>query len=87
MGKIVGFIDGIIYPEPATGKVHGVGQCFYVMPEYRKTNVGVRLYRAILKIAKEYKVSIIEFTTFNKDFWLKKGYTEIKTTIVRELCL
>jgi GNAT superfamily N-acetyltransferase len=72
-GRIIGFLDGFIYPNPLTGAIHGVGQHFYVLPEYRKTPVAARLYREALKKAKAKGSKIIEFLT-DATTWQRKGY-------------
>ncbi len=84
-GEIVGFMDGLAFPEPSTGKLHGVAQHFYILPKYRKSNVALKLYRYVLRLAQERKVEIFEFFCFsdNKDFWSKKGYKEIRTMMRR----
>ena len=84
---IIGFVDGFIFPEPATGKAHGVAQHFFILPEYRKTNIAQRLYLQILKLAKQKKASCVEFFCFsdNKEFWLKKNYKEMRIMMRKEL--
>jgi ribosomal protein S18 acetylase RimI-like enzyme len=83
--KIIGFIDGIIYSEPSTGKIHGIAQNFYVLPEYRQTNTSSKLYRYILKIGKQKGVQIVEFFCSNPEYWAKKGYKDAKVMLRREL--
>lgn len=74
--KIIGFIDGMMFPEPSTGKVHGTGQHFYILPEYRKTMVAAKLYRQIISIAIKKGIDAVEFFCFPESikFWKKRGY-------------
>lgn len=76
-GRIVGFIDGFAFPEPSTGKIHGVGQHMYVSPEYRSTSAARKLYKKGIQIARRlFNVQVREFycTPENRPFWEKKGY-------------
>lgn len=50
-GRLLGFLDFFLYPEPSTGKVHMVGQHFWVEPEMRSNCVSGKLYRTALKSA------------------------------------
>lgn len=86
-GRIVGFLDGFIFPEPSTGKLHGVGQHFYVLPEYRGTSAAGLLYRHLLKTARESGCQVIELFCFDreKSFWLKKGYKPVRSMVRREI--
>jgi GNAT superfamily N-acetyltransferase len=75
-GKPVGFGDFIVYPEPATGKLHSKGMTFYVLPEYRKTKAGHKIYSLWRRTAKNMGVSemILECTESNVDMWSKAGF-------------
>ena len=75
-GKIVGFIDGLAFPEPSTGMMHGVGQHMYISPEYRNTSVALKIYRRIMQVARHFKVKNWEFfcAADNTELWTKKGY-------------
>ena len=91
-GRIVGFLDGFLYPEPSTGKLHAVGQHFYVLPEYRKTSVSARLYREAIRVARAAEASVLEFFCFPEEqpFWASKGYTATRMMMRRPgggLCL
>mgnify|MGYP001595870825 CR=1 FL=1 len=87
-GNMIGFIDGFIYPEPATGQVHAVGQHFYVKPGYRKTSAPARLYREALRCAKDKGSQAIEFFCFPEEqsFWEKKSYKPVRMMMRRRLC-
>lgn len=84
-GLIVGFIDGFVYPEPSTGMTHLVGQHFYLLPEYRKSGLGGRLYRTLMKIGKEKGAQKQEFFCFcaDQNRWAKKGFQPIRTMMRR----
>lgn len=84
-GIIIGFIDGLVYPEPATGRMHGVGQHLYVIPAMRNTSVASRLYRRAMKEASKKSIDIVEFFCFDSEqqMWAKKGYRPVRTLMRR----
>jgi GNAT superfamily N-acetyltransferase len=86
-GKIVGFVDGMIFHEPSTDKKHGVGQHFYVIPKYRKTRVAAKLYEEIVSVAVLADVDILEFFCFQEDleFWGRRGYGLVRCLVRREV--
>jgi len=86
-GRIVGFIDGILYPEPATGLLHAVGQHFYVLPGYRRTSIAGRLYKAAMKAARSEDVDNIEMFCFNRaqTFWSKRGFSSVRSLMRRRV--
>ena len=73
--KIVGFVDGLVTPEPASGKIHGVGQHFFIVPEYRGM-LGGELYREIVSLALKKGAEVLEFFCFPEEltFWQRHGY-------------
>lgn len=83
--RIIGFIDYFIYPEPATGMLHGVGQHFYVTPEHRGSNIASRLYRKTLTVMKKKSVDVMELFCFDseKDMWQRKGFMPRRTLMRR----
>lgn len=85
-GKIVGFIDAMFYPEPQDGKIHGMAQGFFILPEYRGTKAGPELYRHIYKIGHRMKVQVATFFCSDPDYWIKKGYVEQKALLRRNIC-
>ena len=82
-GEIVGFIDGFIFMEPSTGKVHGIGQHFYVLPGHRKMFIGAELYREIVSLAVEKDAEVLEFFCFPEDlpFWRRHGYSPARVMV------
>lgn len=89
-GFLKGFIDGILYPEPATGKLHGVGQHMYVRPGYRRSITAPRMYRKLIKALRENGATVLELFCFNeeKTLWEKKGYKPLRQLMRREVkCL
>ena len=86
-GAIVGFIDGLIFPEPSTGKIHGVGKHFFVLPEHRKSTIAGRLYVDIVGIALKSGAEVLEFFCFPKgiNFWEKRGYGLSQCMMQREV--
>lgn len=75
-GRILGFIDYLISPEPATSKIHAIGQCLYIRPEYRQTNAAGRLWKIVLKDLKKRGVQVLETICADqqKSFWEKRGF-------------
>jgi len=74
-GRVIGFIDYLIFCEPATGKIHATGQHFYVKPEYRKGNIGKMLYLQVLRTIKRLGIKVIDlFCDPNDTQWRKCGY-------------
>ncbi len=81
-GKIVGFLDYFIFPEPSTGKIHAVGQHFYVKPEYRRTRVAWHLYQSAFMAAKQ-RAENIDLFCFPEEekFWKKRGFKPIRLSM------
>ena len=86
-GELVGFIDGFVFPEPSTGKVHGVGQHFYILPEHRQSTIAGRLYVDIVGIALRSGAEVLEFFCFPEGipFWSKRGFTTARIMMRREV--
>jgi GNAT superfamily N-acetyltransferase len=84
-GKIVGFIDFFIFPEPSTGKIHGVGQHFYVSPEYRGNCISGQLYKKTVDTMKKVGCQALELFCMDneKRIWTKKGYKPVRTMVRR----
>jgi GNAT superfamily N-acetyltransferase len=83
-GKLCGFMDFFIFPEPATGTRHCVGQHFYVLPEYRNTSLPGNLYREFFGGAKYFKCKNLEICCFENElsFW-KKHKFNVKRLMLR----
>lgn len=86
-GKIVGFLDWFLFPEPSTGLVHAVGQHYYVMPEYRGTTVAGRLYRQTVAEAVKKGAKVFELFTFEsqKPMWIDLGFNPLRTLMRKEV--
>jgi GNAT superfamily N-acetyltransferase len=86
-GKIVGFLDFFLFPEPLTGKLHMVGQHFFVLPEHRNNAVSGKIYRESLKFGKASGAKVAELFCFDneKDMWMKKGYKPVRSMVRRTL--
>lgn len=84
-GKIVGFIDYFIFPEPATSKLHCVGQHFYVLPEYRRAVISGKLWKLAIQQSKKLGAQVHELFCFEseKPFWQKHGFV-LKRCLVRK---
>jgi len=75
-GLIVGYIDFMIFPEPATSTLNGIGQTFYVLSKYRGNGISGKLWKvAIDKLKKNY-VENMEILCADKQrpFWEKRGF-------------
>jgi hypothetical protein len=72
----VGFGDFYFNDEPATGKLHSVGQHFYILPVYRKGQAGHMIYKLWKKTAKNLGAEILELraTESNEDMWNRAGF-------------
>ncbi len=85
--KIAGFMDYFIFPEPSTGKIHGVGQHLFILPEHRKSHVIRKLYKTAIKGAISRGAESLEFMCFMADLkkWEKKGYSPARVMMRREV--
>jgi GNAT superfamily N-acetyltransferase len=74
--SIVGFIDGLTFHAPETDKIHGIGQHFYILPEFRKTWVAALLYIRIVSIAVERGAIALDLHCGPKElkFWNRHGF-------------
>ena len=86
-GRIVGFLDFFLFPEPSDGKLHGVGQHFYVIPEYRGNCVSGKLYKNTIRTMKERGCAVRELCCFEneKQGWIKKGYEPLRSIVRRDI--
>ncbi len=77
-GRIRGFVDYFLFMEPSTDKLHGCGQHFYVLPEFRKTKIAWELYHSAITDMDTRGVQIRELMCFKKEipFWKKRGFSE-----------
>jgi len=84
-GVLKGFIDGMLFPEPSTGKIHGVGQHMYVRPNYRNTFIAARLYKKLVRALQDNGATILELFCFDneKPLWEKKGYKPLRQLMRR----
>lgn len=85
--KLAGFLDLFLYPEPSTGKVHAVGQHFYLGPEYRSGKTAWRLYDEAVGYAVSKKAQVMELFCFDgeKAMWARKGYVPLRTLMRKEI--
>jgi len=85
--KIIGFIDWFLYPEPSTGKVHAVGQHFYVAPEARRGKTAWALYAAAEGVVEMSAAKVMELFCFEKEqpMWAKRGYRPLRTLMRKEM--
>jgi len=85
-GKILGFIDFFLFPEPATSKIHAIGQHFYVLKEYRHTGVSSKLWKRAIKNAKKNGAQLFELFCFEKEkkFWEHHGFLPKRILVRKE---
>ena len=83
-GRLIGFIDYFLFPEPATSKVHCIGQHFYILPEHRKSKVAGNLWRTAIKASKAQGAQVHELFCFEKEveFWNKRKF-HVKRLLLR----
>lgn len=83
-GKIVGFIDYFLFPEPATSNIHCVGQHFFVLLEHRKKGIAEKLWKKAVSSAKIDGATVFELFCFEKEleFWKRHKFS-LKRCLVR----
>jgi GNAT superfamily N-acetyltransferase len=86
-GKIVGFLDWFLFPEPSTGQVHAVGQHLFLEDAYRGVGFGRELYERALAWAKKHEIKSIDMFCFDneKPMWLRRGFTPLRTLLRKEV--
>lgn len=86
-GRIHGFIDYFLWPEPSTNKLHAVGQHFYMLPEFRKGKAAWELYRAATGDAISRGAKVLELFCFENELpkWERKGYQKTRFLVRREV--
>lgn len=84
-GKIIGFCDGLLFNDPLSGKRTGMGQHFYVLPEYRETTIAENLYRDCDSKLIEMGAETIELQCYKEKerFWKRAGYEPIRIIMRR----
>lgn len=84
-GRLVGFVDSIIFPEPATGKMHGTCQHIYILPEYRNAAASIMLYRRIVRGLVGSGVKTIDLCCLHGDIpkWQKRGWQPARSLMRR----
>ena len=87
LGKaFIGFVDGLMFHDPATDKKVAMGNHFYVLPKYRGTP-GLLLYRRLVAVGKEHGAEAIELISYanKKCFWESKGMHNNKYYMRRDI--
>ena len=86
-GKIVGFLDWFVFPEPSTGKIHMVGQHLFLLPEYRTTGIGRTLYERAIEFGKSKGITTFELFCFDNEklHWEKRGFSALRTLMRKEI--
>lgn len=86
-GKIVGFLDWFIFPEPSSGKIHAVGQHLYLKPELRGSGIGRNLYDKTIEEVKNMGITTVELFCFDneKPMWEKRGFVPLRSLLRKEV--
>ena len=73
---LVGFIDFITVPEPATGHAHAVCRHLYVRPEKRNTGISASLLCHYEESARKDGAVVLELECSDEQyrFWRRMGY-------------
>ncbi len=76
----IGFIDGIKFPDPATGKIVGLCQYFYIYPEYRGQGIATGLLGELLRQAAKHGCEEIRITCgpAKLEEYMKRGFEPIQ---------
>lgn len=75
-GQLVGFVDGFVYLEPASGELTGISQHIYILPKYRMSIVALRLYERIVHLVNGDGATTIQITSdlSTVRMWKRKGF-------------
>ena len=86
-GKINGFLDWFLFPEPSTGQIHMVGQHLYLKPEFRGTGIGREMYETALEFGKTRGIKTFELFCFDAEqpYWEKRGFAPLRTLMRKEI--
>jgi GNAT superfamily N-acetyltransferase len=86
-GKIVGFLDWFLFPEPSTGQTHLVGQHLFLDPSFRGSGIGRELYEKTLEIGTGMGIKIFELFCFSNEqpYWEKRGFAPLRTLMRKEI--
>lgn len=85
--NIVGFLDWVLFPEPATGELHATGQHLYIEKPYRKTSAAGKLCRYAYKSMRIAQAQVIDLMCFNgnENWWGRKGFIPVRTMMRRTM--
>ena len=74
--KMVGFIDGMTYYDPASDKIIGFGKNFYVARDYRGTDIAEELMITSIVEAQKRGVETLEMQCYpdKLEYWVKHGF-------------
>lgn len=86
-GIMVGFGDYFMWNEPATGKLHSVGQHIYVKPSHRKTWCAAGLLKRWKTDARQKGAEIIEMFAFPSEveMWGRLGFNKVRVLMRMEV--
>lgn len=86
-GRILGFIDYFLFPEPSDNKIHAVGQHFYMLPEFRRGRAAWWLYKIATDTAKMQGALVLDLFCFENELrkWKRKGYIPKRFVVSKEV--
>jgi ribosomal protein S18 acetylase RimI-like enzyme len=86
-GRLIGFVDWCLYPDPSDGQIHAVGQHTYLKPEYRGRGIGDELYRKAIEAGKKFGVKVVDLFCMDneKPKWEKRGYKFVMSFLRKEV--
>ena len=87
-GVFKGFLDCILFPEPSTGKIHAVGQHFFVEKELRRTGLAGIMYQKMVKaVSNEHDFDYVDLFCFQgqKPFWENRGFKQVRCLMRKDV--
>jgi GNAT superfamily N-acetyltransferase len=86
-GKIVGFLSGMWFKDLGFGDKVGMGEFFYILPEYRKKGVGKAIHEKYKTVCKELGLSRVvrQIKPEKAQYLVDKGQKIISVIIEQEI--
>jgi GNAT superfamily N-acetyltransferase len=87
--EIIGFVDGQVIYVPSISAKLGKGSHIYILPQYRNTTAASRLYRAVVKFAKDHGSAFISVSpkpnTDAETMYMKRGFVPIEILMMKPI--
>ena len=86
-GRVEGFVDWFVFPEPSTGKFHAIGQHLFLKPSRRGEGIGRDLYDKAIGWAKDHGIATVDMFCFDKEkpMWEAKGFSPLRSLLRKEI--